>query len=107
MAKKGASPVSLSVMLGTGEKFIVGDKEYTVKPLKLKDLDEFTSDKLAVDAQLFNVMNKEARANLDKWLQKQVVDAEGNPVDYNKIMEDDWTLADLRRCIGRLLDISG
>lgn len=107
MAKKGVSPVPLSVMLGTGEKFAVGDKEYTVKPLKLKDIDEFASDQLGVSAQLFNVINKETKAKLDKWLQRQVVDAEGNPVDYNKIMEDEWTLADLRRCIGRLLDISG
>lgn len=105
MAKKEATP--LSVMLGSSESFIVGEKRYTVKPLKLKHVDEFVKDNLSLGLQLVNITNEEAKGKLDKWLSRQVVDEKGNPISLEKAMEDEWDLGDLKRCIQRLLDISG
>lgn len=105
MAKKEATP--LSVMLGSGEDFFVGGKKYTVKPLKLKHVDEFMKDNLSLGMQLVNITNEEAKSKLDKWLSRQVVDEKGSPMSLEKAMEDDWDLGDLKRCIQRLLDISG
>ena len=105
MAKKEATP--LSTMLGSGEDFFVGEKRYTVKPLKLKHIDEFINDNLSLGWQLVNITDQNARDKLDKWLSRQVVDEKGNPMSLEKAMEDDWDLADLKRCIQRLLDISG
>ncbi len=105
MAKKEATP--LSTMLGSGEDFLVGEKRYTVKPLKLKHIDEFVKDNLSVGLQFVNLTNDEAREKLNKWLSRQVVDENGSPLSLDRAMEEDWDLVDLKNCIQRLLDISG
>lgn len=105
MAKKEA--VSLSAMLGGGETVIIQGKKYTVKPLKLKEVEEFTNDKVSVTSQLFNVLNEEARNTLDKWLQRKVADEKGQPFSMQRAMEEDWELPDLRKVVQAILDLSG
>lgn len=103
--KKEATPLSL--MLGGGEDFLVGEKRYTVKPLKLKHVDEFVKDNLNLGLQLVNLTNEAAKEKLDKWLSRQVVDQKGTPLSLERAIEEDWDLGDLKKCIQRLLDISG
>jgi len=105
MSKQEATP--LSVMTGSGSTFLVGEKAYTMRPIKLKDIAEFEEDKLNLGAQFFSLIDEEQKANLDKWLSRYVKDEEGNPVTIEKAMEDDWDLANLKNCVLRLIDISG
>jgi len=105
MAKE-AKATPLSTMLGTGEEFFVGDKAYKVRPLKLKEIDEFLNDNISIGAQLFNVVNKDMREKLDKWLQRCFTKGD-KPLTLQMAMDDDWDLADLKMAIQRLIDISG
>jgi len=106
--RKEESPLaSLSTMLGSGDSFSVGNKKYTVKPLKLKDVEGFSSDGVNIGPQMFSVVNEAARKNLEKWMAKQVFDANGEPVTLEKAIADDWDLTDLRRCVQTMIDISG
>lgn len=78
-----------------------------MKPLKLRHVDEFVKDNLSLGLQLVNITNEEARDKLDKWLSRQVADETGGPMSLEKVIGEDWDLSDLKRCIQRLLDISG
>lgn len=103
---KEAKVTSLPTMLGSGEEFFVGDKSYKVRPLKLKEVDEFLSDNISVGAQLFNVVNKDMKEKVDKWLQRCFTKGD-KPLTLQMAMDDDWDLADLKVAIQRLIDISG
>ena len=105
MANKEATP--LSAILGLGQEFEAAGKKYTVKPLKLKDVEQFVNDNISIGSQLFNVLNEDARKTLDKWLSKQVFDEKQDAISLEKAMQDEWDLADLKRCVQKLLDISG
>jgi len=115
MAKKGEAEqplstseiVSLATMLGGGDFFSVGEKRYKVKPLKLKDIDEFQKDAVNVGPQLYSMINEEARSKLEKWLSRQVFDANNEPMTLQKAIDDDWDLSDLRLCVQKIIDLSG
>jgi len=97
----------LSVILGLGAEFEAAGKKYTVKPLKLKDVEAFSGDNISLGAQLYNVLNQKARDTLDKWLSRYVFNEAGEGMTTEKAKADDWDLGDLKRCVQRLLDISG
>jgi len=103
---KDAKVTPLSTMLGSGEEFCAGGNTYKVRPLKLKEVDEFLNDNISIGAQLFNVVNKDMREKLGKWLQKCFT-KDGKPLTLEMAMEDDWDLADLKMAVQRLIDISG
>lgn len=105
--KKEAKAAPLPVMLGRGEDFYVDNKKYTVKPLSLKAVQEFSEDNLNVGPQLFNMIDDEGKKKVDKWLNKQVIDANGEPMSLDRAVEEDWDLSHLRECIHRMIDISG
>lgn len=107
MSKADKEATPLAVMLGTGDQFRVGEHSYRVLPLKLKDVDEFTSDNLSLGAQIFNLLDKKTKKNLDKWLTRQVRTADGQPLTLEKAIEDDWTVEDLRNCLVKLVGVSG
>ena len=98
---------SLPTMLGKGDGFAVGEHSYRVLPLKLKDVDEFTTDSLSIGAQLFNLVNPEARAKVEKWLQKQVRNDDDKPLTLAQAMTDDWDVDDLKNCLQKLAGLSG
>jgi len=102
-----SNKVPLSTMLGSGDSFFVGEKKYRVKPLKLKEVDEFTQDGLSVGPALFNVSSKKNKSILDKWIKSKIFDGDGNPMNLEKAMADDWDLVDLKRAVQKLVDISG
>jgi len=104
MSKQDASP--LSRMLGGGEDFIVQGKKYKVKPLRLKQIDEFFSDALSIGPAFFN-MSPDSKPKLDKWIKNQLFDSDDNPMTLEKVIEADWDLQDLKRFIGEVLDLSG
>ncbi len=112
--KKEANPkvessplLSLATMLGSGEDFFVETKKYKVKPLKLKDVGEFFDDKINIGPQMYSMTNETERAKIEKWLSRQVFDENNEPVTLQRAIDDDWDLSDLRRCIQKMIDISG
>ena len=105
MATKEAVP--LSVMLGNGQQLKVGDRLYTVFPLKLKDVDAFVKDTVNLGSQLFSLLDEDRKKVLDRWLTKQIININGEAVNLEKAMSDDWDLADLQRAVRMLADISG
>lgn len=108
MSKKEANtPVSLSTMLGTGDTFVANGKTYTVKPIKLKDIEQFMTDNLSLGSQLFNVSSEDARQKTDKWLKGYAVDSKDEPMSLEKAMTDEWDIADLKNFIKKLCDLSG
>lgn len=104
MAKEAATP--LSVMLGTGEALEIAGKKYRVLPLKLREVQEFLDDNLSVGPQLVNLLTEEHRAKVSKWL-GHVVDESGKPMDLERAQAEDWTIADLRLALQKLMDLSG
>lgn len=120
MAKETkTSPTPLSVMLGSGDFLIVKDKKYKVKPIALKDIEEFMSDELSIGSQLFNITNPERRKKVDRWL-GGVKDKEGNiikggycfdekdnPVSLKIAMNSGWDIVDLKEFMKKLCDLSG
>jgi hypothetical protein len=108
MSKKEAkTPVSLATMLGTGDTFEAKDKTYKVKPIKLKDVEEFMADNLSIGSQLFNVSNKDSKTKIDKWLNGYAVDSKDEPMSLDKAMNDEWDIVDLKNFIKKLCDLSG
>jgi len=97
----------LTTMLGGGEFWEVQGKKYTVKPLKLKHEPEFTGDKINFGAQYFSLLDKKQRANIDKWMQRYLVDEKDEPVTLDMVIESDWDVADLKEFWHRLVRISG
>lgn len=105
MAKKEAT--SLATMVGTGELWEVQGKNYTVKPLKLKDEPEFTGDQINFGPQYFSLITPEERAKFDKWMSRYLFDEAGEPMSLEKATELDWDVADLKEFWHRLVKISG
>lgn len=105
MSKKEATP--LSVMTGSGITFFIGERAYTMRPIKLKDIPEFEEDKINIGAQYFSILDEEERKKLNKWLSRYVQDESGEALTLEKAIEEDWDLANLKQCVLRLIDISG
>ena len=108
MSKKEVkkSPPSLKDLMGVSDKMVINDIEYSVKPLKLKDVAEFQEDQPSVGPQYFAIANPEQKKVTDKWLQRQV-DKDGEPVTLEMAMEDGWSVVDLREVILAIINVSG
>lgn len=105
MANKEITP--LSTMLGSGEFIDIKDKKYKVKPIALKDIDEFMSSHISLSNQLFNLADKKSKQVIDNWLTKYCTDEEGNPVSLQVATDSDWDVVDLKTFVRKLCDISG
>lgn len=105
MSKKEVTP--LSTMLGGGNFTEIAGKEYVIKAIKLKDIPEFEQDKLNFGPQFFSLIDEKDREKLDKWFSRYVFNAAGESMTIERATNDDWDLADLRKCFLKLVDISG
>jgi len=99
------TPVPLAVMMGQGV-FSVQGKEYIVKALKLKHIEEFNADKMSTRIPYFDFLDKESVAKLEKWLPRIVFKGD-KALSLKILMEDDWDLADLKRLWNEVIGISG
>ncbi len=107
MSVKDNSPTPLSVMIGRGGNLEAKGKTYTVKPIKLMDIEDFMKDNLSLGAQLFNVSDKKSREIINKWITGYCLDSEGNTVSLEKASNDGWDVVDLKEFMKKLCDISG
>lgn len=98
---------SLSTMLGNGGNFNAKDKSYTIKPIALKDIENFMKDNLCLGSQLFNVADKKSREKIDRWLTGYCFDEDGNATGLEKVSIDGWDIIDLKEFIKKLCDYSG
>lgn len=105
--KDTKTPVPFSVMSGDGESFIVNGKEFTVKPMTIKDALKFSNESLSIGPQIFNIANKEYREKIDGYLSKYCFDSSGNPVSLELVANDDWNLVHLKEFMKKLCDLSG
>lgn len=97
----------LATMLGLGESFMVGERKYKVKPLLLKDVPEFLDSTIHFNAPIFSMSSEESRAVLDRWMKKYVRDENDKPVGLDRATKEGWSIADLKKALNRLLDLSG
>jgi hypothetical protein len=100
-------PVDLSTMLGSSDEFEVNGKSYEIKPILLKDIDQFMKDNVCLGAQIFSVSNKTSRNKLNFWLSKYCFDDKGEPLSIDKVMDLEWSVVDLKKFIQKLCDLSG
>ena len=107
MAKGKDTITSLATMLGKGGSFEAQGKTYTVKPLKIKDVDDFMTDDMSLGSQLFNVSNEKNKKKTDRWLKDYATNDKDEPMSVEKAMNDDWDLEDLRNFFKKLCDLSG
>ncbi len=107
MSENDKKPVSLSTMLGNGTSFEVNGKIYTIKPIALKDIEDFMKDNLSLGSQLFNVADKKAREKINRWLTGYCFDEDGNSTGFEKVSNDGWDVVDLKEFIKKLCDFSG
>ena len=105
MANK--QPTPLATMLGSGESMEIKGKTYTVHPILLNDIGEFVQSQTSIGPQLFNLIDKKNKENINRWLEKYCTDSEGNPVTIESAMADGWDVKDLREFIQKLCDMSG
>ena len=101
------TPVDLSTMLGSGDEFKVNDKKYTIKPMSLKDVDQFMQDNLSLGSQIFSISSPETKSKTDKWLSKYCFDEKNESVTLQKAMDADWNVVDLKKFFRNLCDLSG
>lgn len=105
MAKKEVT--SLATMVGSGEPWEVQGKNYTIKPLKIKEEPEFTGDQINFGVQYFSLVDLEEKAKIDKWMGRYLFDEAGEHMNLEKAAELDWDVADLKEFWHRLVRISG
>lgn len=101
------TPVPFSIMNGEGDSFVVGEKNYTVKPMLVGDALKFSDDNLSVGSQIFNIAIKEKREKINKYLSKYCTNDKGEPMSLESAIADDWDVVDLKEFIKKLVDISG
>lgn len=106
---KDITPVSLADMLGQGNFFEAQGKEYVIKPLKIKKVDEFLRDQISIGAQIFNFSSPDAKEKLEKWIPQIIFknNDDETGLTLQDLMDDDWDLDDLRRLWQKLLGLSG
>jgi|LSQX01.1.fsa_nt_gb hypothetical protein len=108
MAKKEAtSPASLSTMLGTGDTIEIQGKTYTVKPIKLKDVDSFMKDNLSIGTQFYSVALDNYKEKINRWLKGYCFDENDKPMSLETATKADWDVVDLRHFVTKLCDLSG
>jgi hypothetical protein len=111
------APVPLDIMLGQG-RFVAQGKEYVVKALKLKQIDELKKDTMATAVPFFDLVDKEMAKKLDKWFSRLVFRADNHKgakdgekeekgLTVQDLCDDDWDLDDLRNLWKAILRISG
>jgi len=102
------APVSLATMLGTGEFFTPSNgKDYKIKPLKIKEVQEFSEDQLSLGPQFINIANPKLKPKLEKWVNRQISDRDGNPVTLKQLEEEEWDVRELRTALLKMADLSG
>jgi len=106
-------PVPLDIMLGQGH-FVAQGKEYVVKALKLKQIDELKKDTMATAVPFFDLVDEKMAKKLDKWFVRLVFRAdtykgvEGESgLHVQDLKDDDWDLDDLKNLWKAILRISG
>jgi len=102
----GKEVTPLSVMTGSGTSFSAKGKTYKVRPMTLKEAVEFGKANLSVHVQLLNMVNEEAKKELDKFLKACITDGD-KPVSLKKAMEDGWDLADLQTAVELICKLGG
>ena len=107
MTKKEATVTPLPTMDGSGVLIVVQDKEYRVRPLKIRDNTEFSEDKINFGSQFFTLNDPEKSAKLEKWMNKYLFDSKGEAMTLEKAGVDDWDIVDLKEFLRNLVDISG
>jgi len=105
MPKKEAVP--LSVMAESGELFTVGKKKYRIRPLKLREVQEFKEDNINVGPQFVTFLTEEGKEKVDKWIQRCITDENGKPKKLEDLTNEDWDLVQLREAILKICDLSG
>ncbi len=103
----GKEITPLSVMTGSGGSFSAAGKTYKVRPLTLKETVEFSEAHISIGAQLFNMINEEARKGLDKFLKACVVDENGKAVSLKRAIDENWDLADLQAAVELICKLGG
>lgn len=105
--KDEKTPVPFSVMSGDGESFVVGEKEYTVKPMLIGDALKFSDSSLSIGSQIFNLAQPKTREKVNDYLSQYCTDKNGDAMSIEKITADNWNVVDLKLFIRKLVDISG
>jgi len=99
---------SLSEMLESGDFFMAQGKRYKIKPLKLKEVEEFLGDEFFTNANHFlNFVNDKTKNKLNKWIELKVFCNDGKPASLDDLINDDWDLDDLSKCMRKMLRLSG
>lgn len=97
----------LSVMTGSGSSFSAAGKTYKIRPMTLKETVEFGEAHISIGAQLFNMVNEEAKKGLDKFLKACIADENGKPVSLKRAIDDNWDLADLQTAVELICKLGG
>lgn len=95
--KEKLPPIPLDVMLGQGNFFEAQGKQYEIRPVKLKHIQELMSDQISVVSQIFNLADDKARAKQEKWIPRILFNKDGEPATLEQVIEDDWDVEDLKR----------
>lgn len=98
---------SLSTMLASGDFIEIKGKQYKVKPIVLRDVEAFIGSNTNLGPQLFNLIDKKSKENIDNWLSKYCYDENDSPISLEIAINDDWDVVDLKTFIKKLCDISG
>jgi hypothetical protein len=100
---------SLEIMAQVGEAFEAQSKNYTILPVKLKEMPELKKDNLdhRPNGQGFNLLINSNAELLNKWLGRKFMDSDNKPMSIEKIASDDWDTDDLSTFIRHLYKISG
>ncbi len=105
MSNKENTP--LSTMLGSGDFIEIKGKKYKIKPIALKDIEAFVGSNINLGPQLFNLVDKKAKENINNLLVKYCYDENDNPVSLDIASEHEWDVVDLKTFVKKLCDISG
>lgn len=105
--KETKKPVPFSVMSGEGDSFIVGEKNYTVKPMLVGDALKFLNEGLSIGTQIFNLAEPKAKAKLNEYLSRYCTNEKDEPMSIDKVIEDNWDVIHLKNFMKKLCDISG
>lgn len=105
--EKTTKKTPLSTMLGGGDFIEIQGKQYKIKPLKLKDVDNFIEKNVSLGSQIFNLADEKSKKDMNEWLSKYCYDENDSPVNFETAIEQDWDIVDLKTFIKKLCDISG
>lgn len=95
--KEKLPPIPLDVMLAQGNFFEAQGKQYEIRPVKLKHIQELLTDQISVTSQIFNLSSDEHRAVQEKWIPRILFNKDGEPATLEQVINDDWDVEDLKR----------